>query len=960
MAELLAPAGQPASAHAAFHYGADAVYLGLAQFSARANAINFTPEELAGLAKHAHALTPRRNVYLTLNTLLKDGELAAALRTLGVAVEAGADAVIVQDLGVAALVRRNFRHLANFHLHASTQLAVHSPEGVVKAAALGFHRITLARELTLKEIVGCVESARRSGVETETFIHGTLCYSYSGLCLFSGLVHGQSGNRGRCAYSCREAAAILEGQGKGKENENVHPFSLKDLALKEKVLELVAAGVDSLKIEGRKKSPLYVAATVDYYRQLLDGRLGGEAKIAAENGLKTIFARPWTELFFDKLHNPEAVDTEVVGHRGAPLGTILRFVNTPAGNALAFRPCMDLERHDGLQIDLPGQERPYGFGVDRLFRLVSGSMAPPAAKRPGKHPGAEKIRATATPERWEAVFAAQAGQEVAVPVPEDAPALRPGQALYLASSQEVKRSFPYPTPKPDGVGREMVLDVKTRVAVSPEHESRAKQEEMAGAAAVIVCEAEAVIPAYARGGPAAATGPGDSNTEMKSIRWREEFSCEAFPARDASGAEAVAKAALGRLGESRFGLRNWDFVNPNCLFVKPGVWNRLRRDMTAALEKSYLKLRDAFLASLSASVSGEFPPPPADGIGIGVLKGLKVNSPLAPSFSWSIAVDEPKQLDAFTPGELADAEEIVVAVTPDSPFIDNLEALRLRLGVGGDKIRLALPIIMRGQTAGRLTKLLPRLRESGFRRWLVPGLNGWGWLTGQKIGLLDPGENNRCAHADVSGQDGDLAADWPLYATNRWSAALLLSQGFSYFTFSPEDEAENMQSLARLYPGKAVATVYAYPPLFISAACVHGHLRRCPSDRMGKGVTAASGAGDGGFAGSGGMCSEINREDINTVQNNYCQAKPLALRMERGGAVQVIPTLCGSVVRGETPFALTDELDVLWEMGVRRVRVDLRFSGKNSTECHAIWRSARGNVGEKAEGFCGNFRRGWR
>ncbi len=968
MAELLAPAGQPGSAHAAFHYGADAVYLGLSQFSARANAINFTPEELAGLVKHARALTPRRNVYLTLNTLLKDAELAAALHTLGLAVEAGADAVIVQDLGIAALVKRNFRHLDNFRLHASTQLAVHSPEGVARAAALGFNRITLARELTLKEIVACVETARRSGVEIETFIHGTLCYSYSGLCLFSGLTHSQSGNRGRCVYSCREAAEIRE--GKGRESGSLHPFSLKDLALKEKVLELAAAGVDSLKIEGRKKSPLYVAATVDYYRRLLDGRLGAVEKAAAENRLKTIFARPWTDLFFEKTFNPDAVDTEVVGHRGAPLGVILRLVNSPAGNAIAFRPGLGLERHDGLQIDLPGQERPYGFGVDRLFRLVPGGGKPPAGKPAGKRPPGEKGRAMASPERWEAVFAVEAGEEVAVPVPEDAPVLQPGQALYLASSQEVKRSYPYPTPKPDATGREIFLDVKIRLAASRENgaaANRGGRAEAETASAVIVCEAIGEVPAYARGVVPTANGAVEPDAGLAELSWREETLCEAFPARDAAGAEAAAQGALERMGESRFKLRNWEFVNPDRLFVKQGLWNRLRRDMTAELEKKYQKLRDDFLATLSREGKREIHRPAPETVAAGLATGPE-RSTSAARFAWSIAVDRLEQLEAFTAEELNQAEEIVVAAEADGTFPGKLAALRRRLGADGGKLRLALPILIRGRTAEWLAELITGMHERGFRRWLVPGLNGWGRWFGHNGCTANQADPDAGVGDGEPGAKLDLAADWPLYVTNRWSAAALLSRGFDYFTLSPEDEAENMRTLARLYPGRAVATVYAFMPLFISAACVHGLLQFCPGESQrnlpgncSENVEVETKAGGaGGLWVNGGGQRQSQLVDINLRQNNYCSAKPLSLCMERGGAVQIVPASCGSVVRGEAPFVLTDKLDELWEMGVTRVRVDFRFSGKNSDACRAVWRSVREQGGGGPEGSCGNFRRGWR
>ncbi len=168
--ELLAPAGQPDAGYAALHYGADAVYCGLAAFSARAEAVNFTPGELALFARHAHSLTPKRRVYLTLNTLLQDAEIGPAIDTMAAALDCGVDALIIQ-------------------------MAIHNLDGARAAKRLGFHRVTLARELTLPEIA---DISANGGAEIECFIHGTLCYSYSGLCLFSSMTTGRSGNRGRC------------------------------------------------------------------------------------------------------------------------------------------------------------------------------------------------------------------------------------------------------------------------------------------------------------------------------------------------------------------------------------------------------------------------------------------------------------------------------------------------------------------------------------------------------------------------------------------------------------------------------------------------------------------------------------------------------------------------------------------------------------------------------------------
>ena len=193
--ELLSPAGSFETALAAFDAGADAVYLGLDAFSARAEAVNLSPLQLRQLL--AVARPKGRKVYVTFNTVIDDSQLDSAIERLAVLDELHPDGIIVQDLGVARIVRRNFPNLA---LHASTQMVAHNLEGVLALRELGFVRVVLARELPLDDIRTI---ARRSGVEIEVFVHGALCYSLSGLCLFSAMEKDRSGNRGRCAYCCR-------------------------------------------------------------------------------------------------------------------------------------------------------------------------------------------------------------------------------------------------------------------------------------------------------------------------------------------------------------------------------------------------------------------------------------------------------------------------------------------------------------------------------------------------------------------------------------------------------------------------------------------------------------------------------------------------------------------------------------------------------------------------------------
>ena len=308
--ELMAPAGSVDAGYAAFHYGADSIYLGLQQFSARADAANFTPEELDAITAYAHSLQPRRKVFVTVNTLVLQDELSGLVEQLGTLADIGVDALIIQDLGVYRIAKKHFSEL---RLHASTQMAMHNRAGVEALKELGFARVTLARELTIDEIREIVETV--PDVETEAFIHGALCYSYSGLCLFSSHRLGRSGNRGRCAYLCRDKFRTQD----GKEG---FFFSMKDLALPEELAALCKAGVTSFKIEGRMKSPLYVAATTNYYRKLIDGDASPAERKNLEADIQTIFSRPWTELYTRLRGAKDVIDSETVGHRGTPIGTV--------------------------------------------------------------------------------------------------------------------------------------------------------------------------------------------------------------------------------------------------------------------------------------------------------------------------------------------------------------------------------------------------------------------------------------------------------------------------------------------------------------------------------------------------------------------------------------------------------------------------------------------------------------
>ena len=292
--ELLCPAGSPEALDAAIEGGADAVYLGGTTFNARMNAHNFGGDALRSAVLRAHSYGVM--VYLTLNTLVGDREIPSALAAAEEAANAGVDALIVADLGIASAIHRTF---PNLELHASTQASSHNSISAEKLKELGFSRIVIARETPAADLF---ETVKSSPLEVEMFIHGALCVSHSGQCLFSSLVGGRSGNRGECAQPCRLPFACKKGG-------NAYPLSLKDLSLAAHVPALIESGVASLKIEGRMKAPEYVRDTARIWRRLLDERRAATPDEMRE--LASIFSRGG----FTDGYYKEKIDGKMLGIR---------------------------------------------------------------------------------------------------------------------------------------------------------------------------------------------------------------------------------------------------------------------------------------------------------------------------------------------------------------------------------------------------------------------------------------------------------------------------------------------------------------------------------------------------------------------------------------------------------------------------------------------------------------------
>lgn len=302
--ELLAPAGSIESFHAAIAAGADAIYLGVGDLNARVRAKNFTMKTLSYLVPYAHSKNVK--VYVTLNTLIKQTELKNILNTLYQLEQIEIDAVIIQDLGLAAIINKYFPKL---EMHASTQMVVHNLAGVKACEKLGFSRVVLSRELSMQEIS---KISDRTKMEIEIFIHGALCYSISGLCLASSYLGGASGNRGRCTQVCRRKF--------NEKHRSGFYFSAKDLQALDHIDQMSMKRISSLKIEGRMKSAEYVYNVVKAYRKAIDKTEDIE-KI--KDDLQFDLGREKTDLFLESTDNRGIVNAATPAGTGIDLGFLL-------------------------------------------------------------------------------------------------------------------------------------------------------------------------------------------------------------------------------------------------------------------------------------------------------------------------------------------------------------------------------------------------------------------------------------------------------------------------------------------------------------------------------------------------------------------------------------------------------------------------------------------------------------
>ncbi|HVL87257.1 MAG TPA: U32 family peptidase [Candidatus Thermoplasmatota archaeon] len=513
--ELLAPAGSFEALRAAVENGADAVYLGGRQFHARGRAVNFDGDELARAIEYAHVKNV--SVYVTVNTLLANGEFRELAPYLSELASLGADAVIVQDLGVMKFVREHYPELP---VHVSTQACIQSSHALSLLESLGVERVILPRELTLAEIRLLRERTR---LPLETFVHGALCYSYSGQCLSSSLIGGRSGNRGQCASTCRLPYDLLKHPGAlalgafQKEDphdmsawdwqtvptEGMHLESSRDLCTIELVPKLIEAGVSSFKIEGRMKRPEYVATAVRAYRTALDRYAKGNFHITPQERreLEQAFNRQFTTAYLVDSPGNAFVSPDRSENRGVRVGTVTGFRQ----DRMLVRLEETLSVGDGIEV---WTQQGGGFG-QRVERI--------------------ELRGHPVPR-------GQAGETVSVP---KQGFVNAGDPVYRTLSRELQEKS---RASYEGAGRRVSVEV--RCAPSPDASSlhvEIRDGDASGAATVPLA-----------------------------------------PARSTPLSERAVKDQLGKLGDTPLKARNFDVTVPPGAFAPLGELNRARREAVQA------------------------------------------------------------------------------------------------------------------------------------------------------------------------------------------------------------------------------------------------------------------------------------------------------------------------------------------------------------------------------------------
>jgi putative protease len=780
--EILAPAGGREQFFAALNAGADAVFLGLKSFNARARAENFSVEDLHELVPLAHRYGMK--VLVTVNVLIKETELPQLVDLLGDLEAAEIDAIIVQDLGVARLARTCFPGL---RLHASTQMAVHNLAGVRKAQELGFKRVVLAREMTALELRKIRRAISREDVELEAFCHGSLCYSYSGLCFFSGAEDARSGNRGECAYTCRQPYNIVG------ENKSAFLFSMRDLDTSGDLAQLVNAGIDTLKIEGRKKDAQYVASTVRLYRAKLDEIFGrstlrenaprlsssaaspskadiftsqssSSTNIAEiERDLALTFQRQPTTFFLNGRYRENVIDLDNASHIGVEVG---RVTHVRPG-CVSVKLSQSVERFDGIRIlpcnHLNRQKRYDNEHLEFSLRDL---------KVDGKRS-----------------FVAQSGSQVEIALPQDKSSPSQGDIVYKTRSADLKRRVTQLCHAPQDAKLRPLKMVQLRF-LAHEQDSNIRLVVEALKCGETVATSEVYFSAEkSRSRPSLVFDLSDSFKVMGSIGFYA-------PQMSFDGDEDwfVPRSLIKKLREKLEESLPQNFVDW-CAKRKQKALDFLSLDKLSVRAHEISFQTEKYQTRPEYSIKADR---------LETLRDIVAYRAERGTFPLKEMIFEPKR--AFLPEidpESLSAELLHLAAQADTP------------------LRIALPTVIRAWDEPLLSVWIKALHKRGLKRFEIGNIGGFELLKswGMELGSLD------------------ISGDFTLYALNSCSTRAWFEMGLESVSLSIEDDQKNVAAhldrLSVTEKNRLSAILFKDTPLFIAEACSLTAIHQgCPTSKV--------------------------------------------------------------------------------------------------------------------------------
>ena len=758
------------------------MFLGLKNFNARARAENFTIEDLRELVPLAHK--HEMIILVTMNILIKNTEIYSLCATLADLEDVGVDAIIVQDLGLARLCKTYFPKL---RLHASTQMAVHNTDGVIEAVRAGMKRVVLARELTAIEIKRIRNAVSIDDVEIEVFCHGSLCYSYSGLCFFSGAEDARSGNRGECAYTCRKPYKIVNEPGHG------FLFSMKDLNTVESLHLLIDAGVDALKIEGRKKDAQYVTSVIQSYRRKLDELFGRPTLRAAapekahalygphhktdseiRNQLLLGFQRENTNFFLKGRYAENVIDLNNPTHKGQKVGV----VESVLGQWIEFTPECPLERFDGIRID-PSEE---------LFH----STPQHGSELNRDHSGVAQKYQNQTIQfslrnmfqQGQTTVTACAGTRLRVEVPEHAKNIKVGDLVIRTRSDAMRREVEQITRPP--------TDAHTKPYDWIETHLELQQHSV---------QVELII--------------SFSKNNVRVAKFSKYF--EAIrPTKTESTLPADLCEMFKILGNINVYSRSISVTGETHWFIPRSQLKEFKREIEAALPQAVASFREERIQTAFESVSSQTT--------LGFWQSATHQS------RCSLKIDRLEYLDwiqSFVSQKKANTrwafDEIVFepkrAFLKDVSTEDTVKTLQQVSSSLGIPVRLAFPTVLRAWD------------EPLMKRWYEA-------FVGAGVTLFEAGNLgvlNKLKEWNRGEPVESISSDFTLYTLNNSAALHWSEKGINKAALSVEDDLTNLTDLMAKWPEQLTpqAILYKDTPLFIAESCSLTALHNgCPTNAV--------------------------------------------------------------------------------------------------------------------------------